>query len=156
MSRRARAARERHRRSFCGSGLGGLSGRARGLSVHEGRTAAECKSLDECVDPTLFDIQPEGGEEAADRGEFGKIVIGDDGDDAVIAGGIFDGELTGVIRGEHGRLLDVGCESLRWECREIVRVHPRDEVLQNVVGHAMAERRQGGEDVVVGRHSLAA
>ena len=104
--------------------------------------------FDERVDLPFFNIQFEGGEQAADRGEFGKVIVGHDGNVEVAPSGGVDRHVTGVVRRERGGLLDVRGECLRRKGREIIRVHPCDEVLQDVAVDALTERSQGCEDLI--------
>jgi hypothetical protein len=53
-----------------------------------------------------------------------------------------------MVRCEGGGLLDVRGECVRGKRRKIVRVHPRDEVLQDVAVDALTKRSQGGKELV--------
>lgn len=101
----------------------------------------------ECINLAFFDVQSEGGEEAANGGELGKIVIGDDGhiDAAVLLFG--DREFAEMLRRQLGCQMNMPRNGGWIDSPEIFLIHPADKVVQNVGRDVLAVRCDGPEDL---------
>ncbi|MBH0184186.1 MAG: hypothetical protein HP477_01855 [Nitrospira sp.] len=99
------------------------------------------------IDLTFFDVQSKGGEEAANGGKLGKIVIGDDGHIGTVVLLFGDREFAEMVRRQSCCQMDMLCDGGWIDSSEIFLIHPTDKVVQNVGRDVLAVRCDGPENL---------
>src|SRR6476620_1759576 len=115
---------------------------AQTLSVRGFRGRAGNHRLTECVDLAFLDVQSECRQEAADGGEFCKVVVGDDRQLKDAFANVGHRTLGQMIRRQSRCQPDMLCDRGERYPAEISSVHPGDKIAKNIRRDV---RREGSE-----------
>lgn len=89
-------------------------------------------AVGEGIDLALFDVQPEGGEEAADVGKGGKVVVGDEGQIEMLIRPFCNGDFAGMIGSQVRGEANVPGDDRRFESAEVFPIHAAQKILKDI------------------------
>ena len=98
------------------------------------------------IDPSFFDIESKGREHTADGGEFREVIVGDDADFRSSPSFFEHRYFAGVVWREAAGKLKMVRDGVRLEPFEVLGVHPRHEILKDLIIDIRTEGGQGLDD----------
>jgi hypothetical protein len=101
------------------------------------------------IDPAFFDIESKGREHTADGREFREVVIGDDADFRSSPSFSEHRYFEGMVWCEATGKLNMVCDGVWLEPFEVFGVHPRHEILNDLIIDIRTEGGQGLDDRLV-------
>jgi len=89
---------------------------------------------------SFLDVEAKGREQAANRGEFGKVIVGYDRNFKPLVGLFGKGNFAKVLRSQSGRQSDVFSDRRRLEPPEVFLIHAGEKIVKRVGWNVGAER----------------